>query len=70
MLRKCAPTFKYQETDHYFRISFNGKVFPSLPNGEHGKRDMRAEIQKGKVKQLVRVLEIEDCAKAMLEILK
>jgi hypothetical protein len=69
MLKKCAPGHTFLETDHHFRISYKGEVFPSLPNGEHGKRSMRAEIQKGVVKKMVRVLGIRDCAAQELPIL-
>ncbi len=70
MLRKCAPDFQSRETDHYFRITYNGRLFPDLPRGEHGRRDGRAEIQRGVVKKMVRFLGIEECAKRELEALR
>jgi hypothetical protein len=70
MLRKCAPGFHSQETDHYIRITYNGLTFPDLPRGEHGRRDGRAEIQRGVVKKMVRYLGIADCARMEIEALR
>ncbi len=70
MLSECAPGFKYREVLHKIRITWNGKTYPGLPKGEHGKRPGRAEIQKGHVKDLVVFFGIEECARARLEILR
>ena len=70
MLDECAPGYTFQETEHHFRITYQNAVFPSLPNGEHGKRDGRAEIQKGVVKKMVRVLGVYDCAVGILQVLR
>jgi hypothetical protein len=48
-------------------VRFNGKSYPSLPKGEHGKAD--PEIQVGKIKQMARQLGIEECARTNLSIL-
>lgn len=70
MLKECAPGFHYREAKHKIRVTWNGRLYPGLPKGEHGKRPLRAEIQKGQVKDLVRFFGIEDCAKEHLEILR
>lgn len=69
MLSECAPGYTVKEGQHRLRITWKDKVHPSLPKGEHGKGD-RAEIEKGEVRKLIRILGIEDCATRVLEILR
>ncbi len=70
MLKKCAPGHEVFEGPHHYRIKWQGRTYTSLPTGQHGKRDGRAEIEKGHVKHLARFLGIEACAKDLLEILR
>lgn len=53
------------ETDHYWRITYQDKVYPTLPKGPHGKLGNK-EIERGHVKRLVNFLGIKDCARRML----
>lgn len=69
MLDECLSGYAVRETHHHFRISKDGRVYPSLPNGEHGKRAGRAEIQVGHVRRLVEFFGIKDCAKKHIELL-
>lgn len=64
MLDQCAPGHTRTETDHHFCVRFNGKVFPTLPKGQHGKSN--PGIQKGVLKKMARHLGILDCAKRSL----
>lgn len=70
MLNECAPGHQITQTDHYIRVRWSGKVYPSLPRGEHGKREARAEIQIPHVRKMVRILGIQDCAHRFLEALR
>lgn len=70
MLEKCAPGNIQSETEHHIRITWNGKVFPRLPLGPHGKKDGAAEIQVGHIRKMARALDITDCAKKVLEALR
>lgn len=55
--------------EHNYLVTFNGLSYPSLPRGEHGQGD--PEIQVGKVRQMIRQLEIDmDCARRHLQILQ
>lgn len=65
MLRECAPDYTCVETDHYFRITFGGKVYPNLPTGPHGKMGTK-EIEGGHVRQMVRALGLGPCARRVL----
>lgn len=66
MLDACAPRHTRKENLHHYCIRFNGKTYPSLPKGEHG-RGLRAEIELGHVKKMIRHLGIDlDCAKKHL----
>jgi hypothetical protein len=67
MLRECAPGFVTRQTDHYHRVTFAGKTYPSLPLGHHGARKPgQTEIAAGHVRKLARFLAIEDCARRVL----
>ena len=55
---------------HYFRVKWRGLIYTDLPTGAHGKRDGRAEIQRGKVRNLVKVLGIVQCAQTEFEFLR
>ena len=54
--------------DHKLRVPWGTKVFPNLPTGKKSKR--RKEIQRGHVRDLVTLFEIEECAKRHLAILR
>lgn len=63
MLDKCAPGHKIKETTHNYCIRYGDRTYPSFPKGEHGK-GMRAEIERGHIKQMIRHLHIDkDCAR-------
>jgi hypothetical protein len=70
MLDGCAPGHTRKLREHNYLISFRGEFYPSLPVGEHGKRE-NPSIQIGKVKQMVRLLELDlECVKRFLPQLK
>ena len=60
MLARCTESYTKVQTDHYWRIGANGKMYPSLPLGEHGPRK-DPEIQFGHVKHMARQLGIYQC---------
>lgn len=61
MLAACAAGHVLKgHGDHYYLVAYNGKTFPSLPRGEHGKSN--PGIQKGVVKRMARLLGILECA--------
>lgn len=65
MLETCAPEHVFKAHGvHYYLVSFNGRIFPSLPRGEHGK--VNPGIQAGVVKQMARHLGILECARRVL----
>jgi hypothetical protein len=62
MLKDCAPDAVPKEGQHKWRVFRQGRV-AFLPTGEHGKRDLRAEIQFPYVKKLVSALGVDpECA--------
>lgn len=65
MLKICAPDHTREATDHHWRITWNGRCYPTLPKGAHGARKT-VEIERGHVKRMVRHLGIEACAKAQI----
>ena len=70
MLNHCAPGWDCKEREHNFAITYNGKTFPRLPRGPHGKRGGNVRIQIGHIKQMVRFLGIEECAAKYIELLR
>lgn len=70
MLDHCAPGWAKKEREHNFAITYNGKTFPSLPRGKHGKRGGNTLIQIGHVKNMVRLFGIEECAATHIERLR
>jgi len=70
MLDACAPGWTRKDGPHHFRVIYQGRTYPGLPKGEHGRRPGRAEIQKKHVKDLAEFFGILDCARAHLEILR
>lgn len=62
MLKACAPGHTKKETDHNWRVMYEGQTYPNLSKGKHGRRQ-NPDIQVGQVKQMVRLFGIEDCAK-------
>jgi hypothetical protein len=66
MLDHCAPGYEVTTREHNFLVTYNGLSYPSLPRGEHGKRQ-NPEIEKGHVRHLVRQLELDpECTKKYL----
>lgn len=66
MLAQRAPGVTYHATEHYYCINYNGKSFPSLPPGEHGRKrkTLRSEVKIGDVRKMLRHLGVSfDCAK-------
>lgn len=62
MLDVCAPGYRRKQREHNWCVMYAGKTYHRLPLGEHGKR-ADPEVKLGHVKQMVRQLGIEDCAK-------
>ncbi len=62
MLEACAKGYTQRLTDHYYRVSFDKKLYPSLPRGDHGRGDK--EIELGHVIKMARFLGILECAQA------
>lgn len=69
MLDECAPGHTRKERTHNWLITYGAAEFPSLPKGPHGRRT-NPGIQIGHVRQMVRQLNIQDCAKRKLETLR
>ena len=65
MLQHCAPGYTAKATDHFWCVRLpNGRTYPSLPKGEHGKKN--PEIQVGHIKKMCRHLDILACAQAQI----
>ena len=60
VLTACAPGHEITATEHYYRIRWNNKTYPSLPLGEHGRKRkaLRSEIKVGDVRKMIRQLGI------------
>jgi hypothetical protein len=69
MLDHCAPGHTRKQRTHNWLVIFGGRSYPSLPVGAHGRRH-NPEIQVGHVKNMVRHLGIEECAKSQIERLR
>ena len=65
MLDKCAPGYGRKESEHFHRVTYQGKTFRALPLGAHGKRK-NPEIEAGHVRSMARHLEIEKCCREQL----
>lgn len=66
MLTVCAPGWMKRQTAHHHRISLpDGRIYPSLPLGDHGHR-REAQVQAGHIRNMVRQLGIEECARCEL----
>lgn len=76
MLEECAPGHVRKETTHYWRVTYQGETYPSLPRGRHGpslprgRHGKRANpsIEVGHIRQMTRQLGILDCAKEQLSV--
>lgn len=64
MLDECVPGHRRVETNHHYRIDYNGKRYPTLPKGEHGTKN--PEIELGHIRRLARFFEILECASRIL----
>lgn len=69
MLDHCAPGYTRTKTEHHWRVAANGKQYPSLPLGSHGRRE-NPEIQIGHIRKLIRHLGILECARGQLPALR
>lgn len=66
MLNLCLPGYTSRETSHHHRITApDGRLYPSLPLGEHGHR-RDADIKAGNIRNMVRFFGIESCAQEHL----
>ncbi len=65
MLDDCAPGHTRTPTNHNMRIAYNGKTHYRFPLGSHGKTrgGKKYQVEFGHVKNLIRMLEIMECAK-------
>ena len=71
MLDECAKGHEWVDSkQHNFQVKWQGRTYPSLPKGEHGKSSARIEIESGHVKKLARFFGIIECAKEILEQLR
>jgi len=62
MLATCAKGYERKATEHYWRVMWQGRTYPTLPLGAHGRRKDE-EVMLGKVRQLVRQLRVDEkCA--------
>lgn len=63
MLNDCLPGWQSRQTVHHHRIrSKDGRIYPSLPLGDHGHR-RDASVKGGHVRNMARYFGIEACAK-------
>ena len=63
MLDLCAPGARIEKKKHRQWVRYQGKTYPGLPLGRHGRRE-NPEIEIGHVRQLIRFLGIdEECAR-------
>lgn len=67
MLDACAPGHTRRATDHNWRVTFNGRIYATLPLGPHGRRE-NPEIETGHVRAMVRHLQIRGCAERHLNL--
>ena len=67
MLDVCAEGHERRETKHHLRVSYRGRLYPSLPLGQHSRRkSQRGEIALHYVRAMCKELGILDCASAEL----
>lgn len=63
MLDECAPENTRRLSDHFWRITYKGKTYPSFPKHE--------QVEVGHIRKVLRHLEIDmECAKKHLSILR
>lgn len=69
MLDACAPGHEKQlgHGCHNYQIFYLGRT-ATLPKGPHGKKPGQGEVRTGKVRNLLRRLEILECGSAFLDI--
>jgi hypothetical protein len=67
MLDDCLSGYTKKEHDHYWSVRFNGRVYPRLPLGPHGRRH-NPEIETGYIRSLVRHFDILKCAEKHLDL--
>lgn len=67
MLDVCAPGHQRRQTDHAWRVTFNGRTYATLPLGPHGRRE-NPDIETGHVRAMVRHLQIAGCAARQLDL--
>lgn len=59
MLNHCLPGYVPIEKPHHWSVKHNGRIYPKLPLGPHGKRH-NPETFAGHVRSMVRFFEIKD----------
>ena len=63
MLDKCSPGWRVKETDHFYQIMWNGRIYPSFPKA--------AQVDIGHIRKMIRHLRIDrKCAEEQLETLR
>lgn len=63
MLDQCAPGWTCKETDHFFRLMWKDRTYPSFPK--------KKDVAVGHVKSMIRHLGIDmDCARKHLDVLQ
>lgn len=68
MLDHCLPGYTAAEKPHHWSVRHQGRVYPRLPLGPHGRRH-NPEIEAGHVRSLVRFFGIpRDCYAAFVDI--
>jgi len=67
MLDRCARGHERRETRHHLRVAWRGRLYPTLPLGQHSRRvSGRGEIQVMHVRAMCRELGILKCAAEVL----
>lgn len=66
-LDHCAPGYEARKSLHHWRVTYQGRTFPTLPLGKHGRRE-NPEIEVGHVRKMARFLDIEECMFRTLDI--
>ncbi len=55
MLNECIPGYAIRITDHFRRIRFGSRIYPSFPKTK--------TVEVGHIRKIVRYFDIEECAK-------
>lgn len=63
MMSQCAKGYERRETDHYWQIRYDGRLYPNFPTGAH---DKKKEIEFGHVRRMTKFFGIKNCANEMI----